>query len=330
MTVGLNLREYLAQNSTVDSTLTQLLLSLMEACKDIGKAIAKGAIEDVLGSAGTDNIQGEEQKKLDVLSNDILLTQLQSLGLLAAMASEEMDDIYPIPAPYKKGKYFLLFDPLDGSSNIDVNVSVGTIFSILESQQVDQEPTEVDFLQAGTKQKAAGYVLYGPSTLLVLSLGAGVDAFTLDQDTGEFVLTQKQMRVPEATKEFAINMSNQRFWEQPIQRYVEELLMGTAGPRAKDFNMRWVASMVADVHRILTRGGIFMYPLDSKTQSKGGKLRLMYEANPMSFLIEQAGGAACTGRERILSLNPQKLHQRIPVVLGSKEEVERVLSYHNE
>lgn len=330
MTVGLNLREYLAQNSTIDSTLAQLLLSLMDACKDIGKAIAKGAIEDVLGSAGTDNVQGEEQKKLDVLSNDILLTQLQSLGLLAAMASEEMDDIYPIPAPYKKGKYFLLFDPLDGSSNIDVNVSVGTIFSILESQQVDQEPTEADFLQAGTKQKAAGYVLYGPSTLLVLSLGSGVDAFTLDQDTGEFLLTQKQMRVPEVTKEFAINMSNQRFWEEPVQRYIEELLMGTAGPREKDFNMRWVASMVADVHRILTRGGIFMYPLDSKTQSKGGKLRLMYEANPMSFLIEQAGGAACTGRERILSLSPEKLHQRIPVVLGSKEEVERVLSYHNE
>ncbi|HEX6592264.1 MAG TPA: class 1 fructose-bisphosphatase [Moraxellaceae bacterium] len=332
---GITLSRYLVEKQRSNAALTPDLRLLVEnvaaACKAIGVAIGKGAIAGVLGGAGTDNVQGEAQKKLDVLSNDILINAKEANGTLAAMASEEMDEIYPIPPEYPLGDYLLLFDPLDGSSNIDVNISVGTIFSVLKKQgSKETKATTEDFLQPGTEQVCAGYAVYGPSTLLVLTLGEGVDCFTLDREQGEFLLTHAQMKVPEDTKEFAINTSNQRFWEGPVQRYVEELLMGASGPREKDFNMRWVASMVADVHRILTRGGIFMYPLDSKTKDKGGKLRLMYEANPMAFLIEQAGGAATTGRERIMGVTPEKLHQRVPVVLGSKNEVDRVTRYHHE
>jgi fructose-1,6-bisphosphatase I len=330
---GTTLSHYLVDKQRSNPLITHELRLLVEniatACKAIGVAIGKGAIAGVLGQAGSDNIQGEAQKKLDVLSNDILIRSKQANGTLAAMASEEMDDIYHIPPEYPRGDYLLLFDPLDGSSNIDVNISVGTIFSVLRRKGPKaKRPTTEDFLQPGTAQVCAGYAVYGPSTLLVITLGDGVDCFTLDREHGEFVLTQEKMQVPEETKEFAINMSNQRFWEAPVQRYIEELLMGSSGPREKDFNMRWVASMVADVHRILTRGGIFMYPLDSKTKDKGGKLRLMYEANPMAFLVEQAGGAASTGRARLMELAPEQLHQRVPVVLGSKSEVERVARYH--
>jgi fructose-1,6-bisphosphatase I len=330
---GISLSRYLVEqqrdNPLITHELRLLLETVASACKAIGVAIGKGELAGVLGGAGTDNVQGEAQKKLDVLSNDILIQSKQANGTLAAMASEEMDEIYPIPPEYPRGDYLLLFDPLDGSSNIDVNISVGTIFSVLKKKGPKEERAVTqDFLQPGTSQVCAGYAVYGPSTQLVLTLGRGVDCFTLDREHGEFLLTHPQMKVPEDTKEFAINMSNQRFWEAPVQRYVEELLMGKAGPREKDFNMRWVASMVADVHRILTRGGIFMYPLDSKTKEKGGKLRLMYEANPMAMLIEQAGGAATTGRARILDLPPAELHQRVPVVLGSKNEVDRVTAYH--
>ena len=332
---GVTLSHYLVDKQRSSPLITHELRLLIEniatACKAIGVNIGKGAIAGVLGHAGTDNVQGEAQKKLDVLSNDILIRSKRANGTLAAMASEEMEEIYHIPPEYPRGDYLLLFDPLDGSSNIDVNISVGTIFSVLRRKAPKvKKPTAEDFLQSGTQQVCAGYAVYGPSTLLVLTLGDGVDCFTLDREYGEFMLTEERMQVPEDTQEFAINMSNQRFWEAPVQRYIEELLMGSAGPREKDFNMRWVASMVADVHRILTRGGIFMYPLDSKTRAKGGKLRLMYEANPMAFLIEQAGGTATTGRERIMALQPTELHQRVPVVLGSKNEVERVTRYHLE
>lgn len=330
---GITLSRYLVEqqrnNPAITPDLRLIVESVASACKAIGVAIGKGELAGVLGGAGSENIQGEAQKKLDVISNDILIRTKQANGTLAAMASEEMDEIYLIPTEYPQGDYLLLFDPLDGSSNIDVNISVGTIFSVLKKAD-DNEVTVTDFLQPGTAQVCAGYAVYGPSTQLVLTFGQGVDCFTLDRELGEFILTQRQMRIPEDTKEFAINMSNQRFWESPVQRYIEELLMGTTGPREKDFNMRWVASMVADVHRILTRGGVFMYPVDSKTREQGGKLRLLYEANPMSMLIEQAGGASTTGRERIMALEPQKLHQRVPVVLGSKNEVERVTRYHNE
>lgn len=313
-------------NATGD--FTSLLNDIVTACKVISNAVNKGALIGVLGSAESENIQGETQKKLDVITNEVVLKSNEWAGHLAAMASEEMDDIYPIPPQYPRGKYLMLFDPLDGSSNIDVNISVGTIFSILRCPEGVTDPKVEDFLQPGTQQICAGYALYGPSTMLVLTTGNGVNGFTLDRNVGEFILTHPNMRIPEDTKEFAINASNQRFWEKPVQRYVDECLQGKDGPRGRDFNMRWVASMVAEVHRILTRGGIFMYPLDSKMKDKGGKLRLMYEANPMSFIVEQAGGVSNTGRERILSMKPTGIHQRVPVILGSKNEVERVVSYH--
>lgn len=309
----------------------RLLMEVVaRSVKAIGVYVSKGALAGVLGEAGTDNVQGEAQKKLDVIANEILIEANEWGGHLAAMASEEVEEVRPIPSAYPKGGFLLLFDPLDGSSNIDVNVSVGTIFSVLRCRDGCVDPKEADFLQPGTAQAAAGYALFGPSTQLVLTVGKGVHGFTLDREMGSFIYTHPDMRLPEDTQEYAINASNARFWEPPVQRYIAELQAGRSGPRGKDFNMRWVASMVADVHRILTRGGIFMYPLDEKCRDKGGKLRLMYEANPMAMLVEQAGGAATTGRTRILDVQPQRLHQRVPVILGSKNEVERVTAYHTE
>lgn len=330
MSSAISLARFLAtaqQQQQLDSDLAALISAVARTCVSISDAVNQGALAGILGEAGTGNVQGEDQKKLDVIANQMLLDGLAWTGLVSGMASEEMEHASPIPAEYPQGPYLLLFDPLDGSSNIDVNISVGTIFSILKRGEGELES---QFLQAGNQQMAAGYVLYGPQTMLVLSTGQGVQGFTLDRHCGEFILTQTNMTIPTATKEFAINMSNQRHWEAPVQRYVAELLAGKTGVRGKDFNMRWVASMVAEVHRILTRGGIFMYPRDARDPSKPGKLRLMYEANPMSFLVEQAGGAATNGRERIVSLQPEGLHQRVSVILGSKEEVERVTQYHFE
>jgi len=311
---------------------TSLLNDIVTACKVISNMVNKGELIGVLGSAGSENVQGETQKKLDILTNEVFLRSNEWAGHLSAMASEEMDEIYEIPGQYPRGKYLLTFDPLDGSSNTDVNVSVGTIFSILRCPGERVCPNLDAFLQPGLQQVAAGYALYGPSTMMVLTTGNGVNGFTLDQDIGEFILTHPDMTIPEDTREFAINASNMRFWEAPVQRYVDECLAGTEGPRGEDFNMRWIASMVAEVHRILTRGGIFMYPIDGKMKANGteGKLRLMYEANPMSFIVEQAGGASSTGRERIMEIAPKSLHQRVPVILGSKNEVERVAAYHAE
>ncbi|MFT3757402.1 class 1 fructose-bisphosphatase [Thauera sp.] len=300
------------------------------AVKAISVNVSKGALAGVLGEAGTDNVQGEAQKKLDVIANEILLQANEWGGHLAAMASEEVETVHQIPFDYPKGGFLLLFDPLDGSSNIDVNVSVGTIFSVLRMPPGGAPATEESFMQPGREQAAAGYAIYGPSTQLVLTVGNGVHGFTLDREMGSFIYTHPFMTIPEETREYAINASNARFWEKPVQRYVEELQQGADGPRGVDFNMRWVASMVSDVHRIMTRGGIFMYPMDEKCRAKGGKLRLMYEANPMAMLVEQAGGAASTGRERILDVLPTELHQRVPVILGSKAEVERIAEYHRE
>jgi fructose-1,6-bisphosphatase len=311
-----------------------LLATLATSIKIISNQVNKGALVGALGNAGTDgasvNVQGEVQKKLDVLSNDVMLLENEWTGHLGGMASEEMEDVYTLPDHCRLGKYLLVFDPLDGSSNIDVNLTVGTIFSILRAPNPGAHATLEDFLQPGTKQVCAGLALYGPSTMLVLTTGDGVDGFTLDRDIGSFILTHPQMRIPENAHEFAINSSNARFWEPPVKRYVEECLAGKTGPRDKDFNMRWVASLVAETFRILTRGGIFMYPKDNKDPSKPGRLRLMYEANPISFLIEQAGGAATTGRERVMELTPTELHQRVPLIFGSKSEVERVARYHDE
>lgn len=314
----------------INADLRLLIEVVARACKTIANAVSKGALGGVLGDAGSGNVQGEAQKKLDVLSNEILLEANAWGGHLAGIASEEMDDPHPIPDAYPKGNFLLLFDPLDGSSNIDVNVSVGTIFSVLRCPDGVTQPGTEHFLQPGTTQVAAGYTVYGPSTVLVLTVGHGTHAFTLDRETGSFILTQRDLRIPEETQEYAINASNQRHWEPAMQRYVGDLLAGKTGPRGKDFNTRWIASMVADVHRIMTRGGIFMYPIDAKCRDKGGRLRLMYEANPMALLIEQAGGAASTGKQRMLEVQPTGLHQRVPVILGSRNEVAVVERYHRE
>lgn len=328
-----SLTQYLVEEQRLHNSIPAELRLLIEvvarACKTISHAVGKGALGEVLGSADSENVQGEVQKKLDILSNEILLEANEWGGHLAAMASEEMESIHPIPNRYPKGEYMLLFDPLDGSSNIDVNVSIGTIFSVLRAPEGMGVPTEKDFLQSGSKQVAAGYAVYGPQTVLVLTTGNGVNCFTLDREMGSWVLTQRGMQIPTETKEFAINSSNSRHWYPAVKRYIDEMLAGVTGPRGKDFNMRWIASMVADVHRILNRGGVFMYPADAREPDKPGKLRLMYEANPMAFIVEQAGGAATNGTQRIMEIQPEKLHQRVPVFLGSKDEVERVTNYHN-
>jgi fructose-1,6-bisphosphatase I len=314
----------------VSGDFTGLISDIIMACKQIAHDVNKGELIGVLGTAGSENVQGETQKKLDIITNEVFIKSTEWGGHLAAMASEEMDDVYPIPAKYPKGKYLLVFDPLDGSSNVDVNISVGTIFSILRAPKGVENPTAMDFLQPGTLQVCAGYALYGPATMLVITTGHGVNGFTLDGDIGEFILTHPKMTIPADTLEFAINSSNERFWEKPVQRYVEECIAGKTGPRGINFNMRWVASMVAEVHRILTRGGVFLYPKDTKDPTKGGKLRLLYEANPMSFVVEQAGGMSSSGYERIMDIKPSGLHQRVPVILGSKNEVNRIVRYHNE
>ncbi|WP_417252479.1 class 1 fructose-bisphosphatase [Castellaniella sp.] len=318
------------EHKAVSPEVRLLIETVSRACKAIGHAVSKGALGGVLGSQGTENVQGEIQKKLDVLSNEILLEANEWGGNLAAMASEEMKTIHRIPNHYPKGQNLLLFDPLDGSSNIDVNVSIGTIFSVLQApaEAAGREVTEADFLQPGTRQVAAGYAIYGPQTMLVLTVGAGVMGFTLDREMGSWLLTHENIRIPDTTAEFAINMSNMRHWEAPVKRYIEECLQGETGPLGKNYNTRWIASMVADVHRILSRGGIFLYPRDARPSGGKGKLRLMYEANPMSFLVEQAGGCAVDGENRILDVQPEGIHQRIGVILGSREEVERVQRYH--
>ena len=316
-----------------------LILDVALACKAIARTVALGELGGMTGDhasaqggaqGGAVNVQGETQKKLDVLSNDLFIRRTEWAGTLAGMASEEMEFPHQIPAQYPRGKYLLVFDPLDGSSNIDVNVSVGSIFSVLRAPDPARDVTEADFLQPGTQQVAAGYALYGPTTMLVLTVGDGVNGFTLNPNLGEFMLTHPRMQVPHETREFAINASNSRFWEAPVKRYVDECLAGRTGPREKDFNMRWIASMVAEAHRILVRGGVFLYPRDTKDPNKPGRLRLMYEANPIGMIMEQAGGRASTGRVPMLAVQPDSLHQRIGLVFGSKDEVERIERYHAE
>jgi len=332
--------------------LIALVNDIQTACKYIAIAVARGALSGMpsrsdlgghaplgrpgglmggaSGSAGSVNAQGEDQKPLDLIANDIMLKSCEWGGHLAGMVSEELEAPWPIPAQYPRGRYLLVFDPLDGSSNLDVNVTVGTIFSVLRAPEGITDPTPEDFLQPGTRQVCAGYALYGPAAMIVLTLGTGVHGFTLDPEIGAYILTHPNLAIAEETQEFAVNASNQRFWEPPVKRYVEECIAGRSGPRGKDFNMRWIASLVAEVHRILMRGGLFMYPRDTRDPAKPGRLRLLYEASPMAMLIEQAGGKASTGRQRILDIVPEALHQRVPVILGSALEVERIVRYHAE
>ena len=316
--------------------LNALILDVALACKAIARIVARGALGDgaVTQGGGTVNVHGEVQNPLDVLSNEIFVRMNEWNGHLAGMASEEMDEPAQIPANYQRGRYLLVFDPLDGSSNIDVNVSVGSIFSILRAPDdavaSGRDVTEADFLQPGATQVAAGYAIYGPTTMLVLTVGNGVAGFTLDPNLGEFVLSHAEIRLAPDTTEFAINSSNARFWEPPVKRYVDECLAGRSGARGKDFNMRWIASLVAEAHRVLMRGGVFLYPRDTKDAAKPGRLRLLYEANPIGLLMEQAGGRASTGRQPVLGVKPSALHQRIGFVFGSRNEVERIERYHHE
>ena len=318
------LRHFLDEHCE-NAEIAGIIDGLMVACKDIAYRLHMGALAGILGSAEQENVQGENQKKLDVISNDLLKACLHAMPQVKGIASEEEPD--PV-ACNENGRYLVLFDPLDGSSNIDVNVTVGTIFSVLEAAEGSDGAHELSYLQAGRRQVAAGYVLYGPSTLLVFSTGNGTHSFTLDPRIGEFVLQRRDIKVPETTKEFAINMSNQRFWLPQMQNYVADLLLGEEGPLGKRYNMRWIASMVAEIHRILTRGGIFMYPYDNREPNKPGKLRLMYEGNPMSMLIEQAGGKASTAFEDIMAIEPTAIHQRVSVVMGSADEVDNAVRYH--
>ncbi len=315
--------EHIFEQNQTPKPLVLAIEAVLEASKEIAFLLQKGAMSGVLGSAEQENVQGETQKKLDVISNDLLKDTLKACPVVAGIASEEED--LPVPAN-KDGEFLVIFDPLDGSSNIDINVTVGTIFSILPSNGNDASQ-EATYLQSGRKQLAAGYVLYGPSTLLVMTTGQGVDIFTLDPDTQQFVLTEEQSQITATTQEFAINMSNQRFWAESMQNYVADLLQGEEGKLGKRYNMRWIAAMVAEVHRIINRGGIFMYPWDNREPGKPGKLRLMYEGNPMSMLVEQAGGLSSTGEMAIMDVEPEHIHQRVPVILGSKQEVETALGY---
>lgn len=308
--------------------LATVLLALAASTQRISALVAKGGLADILGSAGPENVQGEVQKKLDVISNDMMIDGLSSTGHLAALASEEMDHHLPVPGPHAAERYLALFDPLDGSSNIDINAPIGTIFSVLPAPA--GEVTDASFLQPGHRQVAAGYTVYGPATQLVLTHGHGVDIYTLDPEYGEYVQTSSGVTVPRESSEYAINASNQRFWEAPVQRYIAECQAGATGPRGRDFNMRWNGSMVSDVHRVLSRGGVFLYPRDNKLPRKAGRLRLMYEANPVALVMREAGGLATDGLSALLDIQPAELHQRVPVVLGSAEEVERVVAYHAE
>lgn len=314
-------------DASTQASLKPVLTDVVQASIEIADAIDQGALQGNMGSLDSENVQGEVQKALDVITNDIFVDRLKQSGHIVGMGSEEVDEAIEVDVDGDPAdKYLILFDPLDGSSNVNVNISVGTIFSILATDTTS--PKLADFLKPGTAQLCAGYVLYGTSTMLVLTTGNGVNGFTLDKASGEFLLTHPTMNIPKETQEFAVNMSNYRYWQAPVQQYIDECLQGEDGPREKNFNMRWVASMVAEIHRILVRGGVFLYPMDSKIKSQGGKLRLMYEANPMSFIVEQAGGAASNGLKRIMEVPPKGLHQRVPVIMGSESEVKLLTRYY--
>lgn len=328
---AITLAQYLATAShylSYGKTLSSLLLNIADCTKNIAALVAKGALGNVGHTLDVTNIQGEVQTNIDVLSNDLLIAELKKSGLVSGLVSEELDAPVLITEAEKSGKFLVVFDPLDGSSNVNVNVSTGSIFSILAAFK--DAHTGYDFLQAGNQQLAAGYALYGPSTMLVITIGSGVQGFTLCPETQAFVLTHPDIQIPKTSSEFAINTSNERHWEPPIQHYIHECSAGSNGVRERDFNMRWVASMVADVHRILMRGGVYLYPVDNKLPAKAGRLRLLYEANPISFIVEQAGGKSTTGRKRILDIQPTDIHQRVPVILGSKIEVSLIELYHSE
>lgn len=313
------------RHPSASGELNSLILDVALACKAIAKRVAYGALGGVLGPASFTDGQ-----RLDHVANDLFLRANESGGLLAGMSSVKSAQPYRVPQRYPLGKYLLSFDPLDGSSNIDVNLSVGSIFSILRAPSPGSHASAEDFLQPGSEQVCAGYAIYGPSTMIVVTVGTGVHGFTLEPQLGEFILTQPDIRIPQAATEFAINASNSRFWEPAVKRYVDECLAGDSGPRGKDFTMRWVASTVAELHRILTRGGVFLFPRDTSDEGSAGGLGLLYEASPVAYVVEQAGGMASTGRARVLDVEPQELHQRVELIFGPREEVELIDRYHRD
>lgn len=325
---AVSLSDYLGERDRLPQGLDGVLADIAAACCQIAALVRRGELAGVLGAAGAENVQGEDQKKLDVIANEILLSALAGSTGVTAMASEEMEHHSPV-AGAQSGGYLVAFDPLDGSSNIDVNGSTGTIFSVTR-HAANETLSDQSFLQAGHQQLAAGYCLYSSACLLVLTVGEGVVGFTLDDERGAFALTYPDVRIGPETSEFAINAAYQRHWFPPVSRYIDECLAGEQGVRGRNFNMRWAGSMVGDIHRILCRGGVFLYPADHKLEASGqtGKLRLLYEANPMGLLIEQAGGLAHTGDSPILELEPSGLHQRVPVLMGAAREVERLVEYH--
>lgn len=330
---GTTLTQFLTQQqhggAAIANDLIGLITDVARACKMISDIVDHGDLRgEVLAGHGDVNVQGETQKRLDLIANDLMLQNTGWTGRVAGMASEEMEDISQVPEGAPLGRYLLLFDPLDGSSNIDVDASIGTIFSILPRTRRDGAPATAEFLQPGLRQVCAGYAVYGPSTVFVVSTGHGVHVFTLDRNIGEFVLTRRDVRIPEQSTEFSINSSNARFWEPAVREYVDDCIAGSDGPRGRNFNMRWIGSMVADGHRVISRGGVFMYPRDRKDPNKPSKLRLMYEVNPMAFVCEQAGGRGTTGYREILEVEPEHLHQRIAAMFGSREEIETLLEYH--
>lgn len=326
-----SLADYLitaSQYLSYGKTLTNLLINIADCTKSIAALASKGALADLGHKLDVSNVQGEVQTNIDVLSNDLFIAELKKSSLVSGLVSEELEEPVLFADSEKDGKFLVVFDPLDGSSNVGVNVPTGSIFSILLAfKDADKN---CDFLQVGNKQLAAGYALYGPSTMLIITIGSGTQGFTLCPETNEFVLTHPDIQIPTIASEFAINASNERYWEVPVQSYINECRAGSNGVRERDFNMRWVASMVADVHRILMRGGVYLYPVDNKLPAKAGRLRLLYEANPISFIVEQAGGKSSTGRKRILDIVPNDIHQRVPVILGSRLEVGLIELYHSE
>ena len=321
MAQPIDLATYLKQHDEIPADLGQAVTAMCDVGKTLAHKIARGALEGAMGAAVGDNTDGDVQKALDVIADEMFFTALQDTAV-RWYASEEREDVVEINP---NGRLALATDPLDGSSNIDVNVSIGTIFSIYEAK----DDPEASFLRPGTEQIAAGYIIYGPQTGLVVTFGNGTLSFILDPDRGEFVLVNDNVRIPQASSEFAINASNYRHWTRPIRAYIDDCLAGEEGPRGKNFNMRWVASLVAETHRIISRGGIFLYPSDARKGYERGRLRMVYECAPIAMLVEQAGGLATDGCDRLLEQQVKTLHGRTPLVFGTPDKVNRVATYHD-
>ena len=333
--IGTTITQFLIEEQrripSATGDLTAVINDIVTACKAITSGMRYGALADgdLLGASSIENVQGETQKTLDIVANELFLRRTEFGGHVAAMASEEMEKIYQLPERYPKGRYLLLYDPVDGSSNISENASIGTIFSLLRRPEgASGQPEPEEFLQSGDRQVCAGYAIYGPSSMIIMTTGNGVHGFTLDPLVGEYILTHKNLTIPANSSRYFINTAFIRHWDEPVKSYISDCLDGRDGAFGRDFDQRWSAGAVADVHRVLMSGGIYINPLHGRLREAGlaGKLRLLYEVNPLSFLVEQAGGLASTGEDRTLEIQPDSIHQRCPAILGSRNEVNDLLS----